>query len=56
MINAWRANLSAMDQYPQIAGTGVGDVNAPMREGYTTLGSSPPARFITHYLRTRRHT
>lgn len=32
------ANLSAMDHYLQIAGMGVGGANAPMLEGYTTLG------------------
>ncbi|RQW87240.1 LLM class F420-dependent oxidoreductase [Micromonospora globispora] len=30
-------NLSAMDHYLQIAGMGIGDVDAPMPEGYTTL-------------------
>lgn len=30
-------NLSTMDHYLQIAGIGLGDVNAPMLEGYTTL-------------------
>jgi F420-dependent oxidoreductase-like protein len=30
-------NLSAMDHYLQIAGMGIGGVNAPMLEGYTTL-------------------
>ena len=32
------ANLSAMDHYLQIAGVGVGGAEAPMLEGYTTLG------------------
>jgi F420-dependent oxidoreductase-like protein len=32
------ANLSAMDHYLQIAGMGVGDADAAMLEGYTTLG------------------
>jgi F420-dependent oxidoreductase-like protein len=32
------ANVSAMDHYLQIAGIGVGDEDAPMLEGYTTLG------------------
>jgi F420-dependent oxidoreductase-like protein len=32
------ANLSAMDHYLQIAGVGVGGADAPMLEGYTTLG------------------
>jgi F420-dependent oxidoreductase-like protein len=32
------ANLSAMDHYLQIAATGVGGADAPMLEGYTTLG------------------
>ena len=32
------ANLSVMDHYLQIGGMGVGDVDAPMLEGYTTLG------------------
>src|SRR4029453_761592 len=32
------ANLSAMDHYLQIGGMGVGGVDAPMLEGYTTLG------------------
>jgi F420-dependent oxidoreductase-like protein len=32
------ANLSAMDHYLQIAGMGIGGVDAPMLEGYTTLG------------------
>ena len=32
------ANLSAMDHYLQIEGMGVGDADAPMLEGYTTLG------------------
>lgn len=32
------ANLSAMDHYLQIAGMGVGEADAPMLEGYTTLG------------------
>lgn len=31
-------NLSAMDHYLQIAGVGVGGAEAPMLEGYTTLG------------------
>ncbi|NJC68570.1 LLM class F420-dependent oxidoreductase [Planosporangium thailandense] len=31
------ANLSAMDHYLQIADMGLGDVDAPMLEGYTTL-------------------
>ncbi len=31
-------NLSAMDHYLQIAGMGVGGAEAPMLEGYTTLG------------------
>ena len=31
-------NLSAMDHYLQIAGVGVGGADAPMLEGYTTLG------------------
>jgi F420-dependent oxidoreductase-like protein len=31
------ANLSVMDHYLQIAGVGVGDADAPMLEGYTTL-------------------
>jgi F420-dependent oxidoreductase-like protein len=31
------ANLSAMDHYLQIAGAGMGDADAPMLEGYTTL-------------------
>ena len=32
------ANLSAMDHYLQIEGMGLGDADAPMLEGYTTLG------------------
>jgi F420-dependent oxidoreductase-like protein len=32
------ANVSAMDHYLQIAGMGVGGADAPMLEGYTTLG------------------
>lgn len=32
------ANLSAMDHYLQIGGMGIGGVDAPMLEGYTTLG------------------
>ena len=32
------ANLSAMDHYLQLGGMGVGGVEAPMLEGYTTLG------------------
>jgi len=32
------ANLSAMDHYLQIAGMGIGGADAPMLEGYTTLG------------------
>ena len=32
------ANVSVMDHYLQIAGVGLGDVDAPMLEGYTTLG------------------
>ena len=32
------ANLSAMDHYLQLAGMGVGGAEAPMLEGYTTLG------------------
>jgi F420-dependent oxidoreductase-like protein len=32
------ANLSAMDHYLQISGAGIGGVDAPMLEGYTTLG------------------
>ena len=32
------ANLSAMDHYLQIGGVGVGGAEAPMLEGYTTLG------------------
>jgi F420-dependent oxidoreductase-like protein len=32
------ANLSVMDHYLQISGMGLGDVTAPMLEGYTTLG------------------
>jgi F420-dependent oxidoreductase-like protein len=32
------ANVSVMDHYLQIAGMGLGDVDAPMLEGYTTLG------------------
>ena len=31
-------NLSAMDHYLQIGGVGVGGADAPMLEGYTTLG------------------
>jgi F420-dependent oxidoreductase-like protein len=31
-------NISAMDHYLQIAGVGVGGADAPMLEGYTTLG------------------
>jgi F420-dependent oxidoreductase-like protein len=31
------ANLSAMDHYLQIAGMGIGDADAPMLEGYTSL-------------------
>lgn len=31
------SNLSAMDHYLQLAGMGVGDADAPMLEGYTTL-------------------
>jgi alkanesulfonate monooxygenase SsuD/methylene tetrahydromethanopterin reductase-like flavin-dependent oxidoreductase (luciferase family) len=32
------ANLSAMDHYLQMAGMGGGGADAPMLEGYTTLG------------------
>jgi F420-dependent oxidoreductase-like protein len=32
------ANLSAMDHYLQMGGMGIGGVDAPMLEGYTTLG------------------
>ncbi|MFE0511347.1 LLM class F420-dependent oxidoreductase [Streptomyces sp. NPDC058964] len=32
------ASLSLMDHYLQIGGMGLGDVDAPMLEGYTTLG------------------
>ncbi|HEX6870488.1 MAG TPA: LLM class F420-dependent oxidoreductase [Micromonosporaceae bacterium] len=32
------ANLSTMDHYLQIGGVGLGEVDAPMLEGYTTLG------------------
>jgi F420-dependent oxidoreductase-like protein len=32
------ANISVMDHYLQIAGMGLGDAEAPMLEGYTTLG------------------
>ena len=32
------ANLSAMDHYLQMGGMGLGDADAPMLEGYTTLG------------------
>ncbi|MDF2144103.1 LLM class F420-dependent oxidoreductase [Knoellia sp. p5-6-4] len=32
------ANVSVMDHYLQIGGVGVGDVDAPMLEGYATLG------------------
>ena len=31
-------NISLMDHYLQLAGMGLGDVDAPMLEGYTTLG------------------
>ena len=31
-------NLSVMDHYLQISGVGAGDADAPMLEGYTTLG------------------
>ncbi len=36
--SAGMANLSLMDHYLQLAGMGMGDVHAPMLEGYTTLG------------------
>jgi F420-dependent oxidoreductase-like protein len=35
---AGAANLSLMDHYLQISGMGFGDADAPMLEGYTTLG------------------
>jgi F420-dependent oxidoreductase-like protein len=36
--DAGLANVSLMDHYLQIGGMGLGDADAPMLEGYTTLG------------------